>query len=403
MIGKTLNTNQIINTIRQTLSCQDQQIALHEPYFGGNEWCYVKECLDTGWVSSVGTFVNRFEDDLANFTGAKHAIATANGTSALHICFRLAGIEAGDEVLVPTLTFVGTVNAIAYCQATPHFIDAEENTLGVNADLLDDYLKDITKIAGTTTINRITNRPIKALCVMHTLGHPVDLDRMVEICDKYNLILIEDAAEAVGSYYKNAHVGHAGLLGILSFNGNKIMTTGGGGAILTDDPHIAKRAKHITTTAKVPHAWRFAHDELGYNYRLPNINAALGCAQLEQMNEFLRAKRELAAIYQHAFMGVQGVKLLKEPPFAKSNYWINALILDEPYANLRDQLLDEMISTGIMVRPLWELQHHLPMYSACPRMLLSIAEKLARRLIQIPSSPQLLNQINGVNKMALSI
>lgn len=403
MIAKTINAKEIINTIRQTLSCQDKQIALHEPYFAGNEWRYVKECLDTGWVSSIGKFVNRFEEDLANFTGAKHAIATSNGTSALHICFRLAGVESGDEVLVPTLTFVATVNAIAYCQATPHFIDAEENTLGINAALLDDYLKDITKIQGPTTINRLTNKPIKALCVMHTLGHPVDLDQMVEICRRYNLILIEDAAEALGSYYKNSHVGHAGLLGALSFNGNKIMTTGGGGAILTDDPLIAKRAKHITTTAKIPHAWRFAHDELGYNYRLPNINAALGCAQLEQINEFLRAKRVLTDLYQHAFLHVKGVKLLKEPHYAKSNYWINALLLDEPYADFRDQLLDEMIMTGIMVRPLWELQHHTPMYRACPRMPLPIAENLARRLIQIPSSHKLLGQLKDAYNIALSV
>lgn len=393
------NLNEIIETIRKTLSCQEKQIALHEPYFTGNEWHYVKECLDTGWVSSVGKFVDRFQEDLANFTGAKHAIATVNGTAALHICFRLAGVVTGDEVLLPTLTFVATANAIAYCQAIPHFVDAEENTLGIDATSLDDYLKDITKIEHGTTINRLTKRPIKALCVMHTLGHPVDLDKMVEICDKYNLILIEDAAEALGSYYKKTHVGHRGLMGALSFNGNKIMTTGGGGAILTNDLELAKHAKYITTTAKIPHPWRFAHDELGYNYRLPNINAALGCAQLEKIEQFLQAKRLLTKRYEQAFNQVKSVKLIKEPSYARSNYWMNALLLDEECAAFRDPLLDAMMSAGIMVRPLWELQHNNPMYQTCPRMPLPNAFKLARRIIQIPSSPQLLIEANKVCSM----
>lgn len=379
----------IIATFHKILSAQGKQIPLHEPSFYGNEWRYVKECLDTRWVSSAGKFVDQFEKSLTDFTSAKYAIATMNGTAALHICFKLAGVLPNDEVLVPTLTFVATPNAITYCQAIPHFIDCEEEFLGIDAGLLDDYLKEITTTVNHITINRITSRPIRALCVMHTLGHPVDLDKMIEICNKYRLILIEDAAEGLGSYYKNKHVGHAGLLGALSFNGNKIITTGGGGAILTDDDSLAKRAKHITTTARIPHAWAIFHDEIAYNYRLPNINAALGCAQLENIHQLLIAKRMLIQVYQTAFATIAGIRLLQEPSFATSNYWINALILDETKAGSRDDLLNAMTQAGLMVRPMWELQHHAPMYQACPRMSLPVAEKMIKRIIQIPSSAHL--------------
>lgn len=361
-------------------------ISLHEPLFCGNEWRYVKECIDTGWVSSVGKFVDRFEKDLADYTGAKYAVVTANGTCALHMCYLLAGIQKDDEVLIPTLTFVATCNALAYCNAIPHFIDSEAQYLGVNVAKLDDYLKNISEIKNNICYNKNTGRVIRAICVMHTFGHPVDLDPIVELTKKYHLTLIEDAAEALGSYYKNQHVGHHGLIGALSFNGNKIATTGGGGAILTDDETIARRAKYITTTAKQPHPWEYCHTEVGYNYRMPNINAALGCAQLEKMPYFLDEKRKLAHRYEALFSKIESVRFLVEPCFAKSNYWLNAIFLNSDIANERNTILQSLNNSGVGVRPIWELMHRLPMFQNAPRMDLSAAEMLVRRVINIPSS-----------------
>lgn len=380
----------IFKLVKSTIPHNNQNnISLHEPHFIGNEWSYVKECLDTGWVSSVGKFVDRFETDIATFTQSKYAVATVNGTAALHVCYLLAGVRAGDEVLVPTLTFVATANALVYCGAIPHFIEASEKSLGIDHVLLDDYLKEQTFQKNNVCINKITGRPIRALCVMHTLGHPVDLDPIVELCKKYSIHLIEDAAEALGSYYKGVHVGHRGLIGSLSFNGNKIITTGGGGAILTNHPELAKRAKHITTTAKLPHAWKFEHDQIGYNYRLPNINAALGCAQLENLSTFLSAKRLLAEKYRQVFMNFRGLRFVEEPEHGKSNYWLNAILLDEVSIELRDELLQKLNKNGLMTRPLWDLQHTLIMYQNCPRMCLSVAENLQKRLIKLPSSVRL--------------
>lgn len=386
------NVDGFIQTIKQTLASNAQTIALHEPYFAGNEWNYVKECLDTGWVSSVGKFVDRFEHDLAQFTGAKYAIATSNGTSAMHICYLMAGVKPGDEVLVPTLTFVATVNALSYCGAIPHFIDTDDQHLGINTATLDAYLSEICIREHHQTINKHTGRPIRALCVMHTLGHPVDLDAVEALCEKYQLVLLEDAAEALGSYYKGVHVGHRGTAGALSFNGNKIITTGGGGAILTNDASLAKYAKHITTTAKVPHAFKFEHDQVGYNYRLPNLNAALGCAQLEQLPAFLEAKRLLAHTYQQAFASIEGVRFLQAPAYGQSNHWLNAILLDEKFSASAAALMEALHAEKIMVRPLWNLQHTAVMYRSAPRMPLPIAESLAERLIKLPSSPQLVMQ-----------
>lgn len=379
-------SNEFVGCLREVISHNDNIIALHEPKFVGNEWKYVKECIDTGWVSSVGKFVDTFEANLANFTGAKYVIATVNGTAALHVCFLLSGILPGDEILVPTITFVATTNAISYCQATPHFIDSEESSLGIDVDLLDEYLKNTARIKNKICFNKRTGRPIRALCVMHMLGHPVDLDALDELCSKYHLVLIEDAAEALGSYYKGVHVGHRGLVGALSFNGNKIVTTGGGGAILTNDEKIAKQAKHITTTAKLPHPWLFEHDQVAYNYRLPNLNAALGCAQLEQLPYFISVKRMLAQKYQVAFTNLKNVRVIKEPIFAKSNYWLNAILLEASNEDLRNKLLKILQENKVMARPLWNLQHTLKMFENCPRMPLPIAECLYKRLIKLPSS-----------------
>ena len=258
---------------------------LHEPFFNGNEWAYLKDCLDSSFVSSVGEFVNRFELELASFTGAKHAVAVVNGTSALHIALKLAGVQEGDEVLTPALTFIATSNAITYCNATPHFVDSEENTLGINATKLREYLISQTEQRSGQCVNRSTQRIIRALVPVHTFGHPVDLDGLLSVSHDFNITLVEDAAESLGSYYHGKHTGTFGLCGTLSFNGNKTITTGGGGAILTNNTKLALHAKHITTTAKLPHKWNYCHDAIGYNYRLPNLNAALGCAQLEQLNK----------------------------------------------------------------------------------------------------------------------
>jgi perosamine synthetase len=362
---------------------------LHEPSFNGNEWLYLKECLDSTFVSSVGKFVDRFEVDLANFTGAKHAVAVVNGTAALHIALKLAGVQTGDEVLLPALTFVATANAVTYCNATPHFVDSETCTLGMDAAKLRDYLTRHTEQRAGQCINRATGQVIRALVPMHTFGHPVDVEGLLAIAYDLNIALVEDAAESLGSYYHGQHTGTFGLLGTLSFNGNKTITTGGGGAILTNDTVLARYAKHLTTTAKLPHAWEYSHDEIGYNYRLPNLNAALGCAQLEQLPAMLAAKRELFTRYQTAFSQVVGLKLKAEPAQCQSNYWLQTLLLDTDHADQRDVVLKATNDAGFMTRPVWILMHELAPFKDCPSMDLAIAQSLTQRLINIPSSASL--------------
>ena len=361
-------------------------LALHEPCFNGNEWVYLKECLDSTFVSSVGKFVDRFEHELAAFTGAKRAVAVVNGTAALHVALRLAGVEAGDEVLLPAVTFIATANAVAYCQATPHFVDSEERTLGMDAVALREHLLTIAEIRNGHCINRITGRVIRAMVPMHTFGHPVDINALLAIAHDYHLKLIEDAAESLGSTLYGQHTGTFGLMGTLSFNGNKTITTGGGGAILTNDIELGKRAKHITTTAKLPHRWKFEHDELGFNYRLPNLNAALGCAQLEQLPGFLRDKRQLFAKYQAAFNNVPGVNIIAEPAGSSSNYWLQTLLLDTAHAEQRDAVLAATNDAGLMTRPIWALINRLPMYANAYSAPLPVAKSLEQRVINIPSS-----------------
>jgi perosamine synthetase len=382
-------TTAVVAAMRGLLGLPDKRIALHEPEFRGEEWTYVKECIDTGWVSSVGSYVDRFERDLAAFVGCKHAIATSNGTSALHICLILADVESGDEVLIPTLTFIATANAVSYIHAVPHFVDSETVCLGVDAERLDRYLGSVAHVVDGVCINRATGRRIRALVVMHVFGHPSDLDALMDVARRWNLVLVEDAAESLGSYYNDRHTGNFGRLAALSFNGNKVVTTGGGGAILTNDSELAKRAKHISTTARVAHEWNFLHDEVGYNYRMPNINAALGCAQLERLPSMLERKRRLAAGYAQAFAGINGVRFLSEPQGTSSNYWLNAILLDNELAPYRDELLSALNEAGFMSRPVWTLMHRLPMYRACPRMDLDVAEQIEAQLINLPSSPGL--------------
>ncbi len=381
-------TNQILAALRSVVP-ERGITPLHEPSFIGNEWTYVKECLDSGWVSSVGKYVDQFERKLESFTGVKRAVAVVNGTAALHACLQLVGVRRNDEVLIPALTFIATANAVSYCGAVPHLVDSDERTLGLDSHKLGSYLDDIAEVRDDGCYNRHTGRRISAVVPMHTFGHPVDLDPLIELCRRFSLEMVEDAAESLGSYYKGNHTGSFGRCSALSFNGNKTITTGGGGAILTNDAALGDLAKHMTTTAKVPHPWKFIHDMVGFNYRMPNINAALGCAQLEQLPGFLAAKRSLAVLYRKAFAGVPGIRFISEPEGSMSNYWLNALLLDEENAAQRDALLELTNNAGIMTRPAWTLMNKLAMFSDCPRMDLSVAESLERRLINIPSSPGL--------------
>ncbi|WP_354100957.1 LegC family aminotransferase [Bradyrhizobium sp. RT5a] len=376
----------IVDAVRRAVGTPNGILGLHEPVFAGNEIAYLEECIKSTFVSSVGPFVDRFERMLEEVTGAKRAVAVVNGTAALHTCFRLAGVEPGDEVISPALTFIATTNAIAYCGATPHFVDSSLVTLGMDARALATRLDEIAERTAKGTVNRETGRRIAAITPMHTFGHPVELDEIAATAREWGIALVEDAAESLGSTYKGHAVGSQTRLAALSFNGNKIVTTGGGGAILTNDEELGRRAKHLTTTAKLPHKWAFIHDEIGFNYRLPNLNAALGCAQLEQLDGFLASKRKLAAAYQRAFADIPGVCFSREPKDTTSNYWLNAILLDETHADRRDDLLAALNDAGFGARPAWTLMHKLPMFAQSPRGDLSTAESIERRLINLPSS-----------------
>ena len=394
---RTLNISttlaeQVVFAIRTVVGAGP--VVLHEPSFTGNEWLYLKECLDSTFVSSVGKFVDRFEVELATFTGARYAVAVVNGTAALHIALKLAGVKPDDEVLIPALTFVATANAVTYCGATPHFVDSEERTLGVDAAKLRGYLVSHTEQRLGQCVNSATGRVIRALVPMHAFGHPVDIDGLMAVAHDFNLALVEDAAESLGSYYHGQHTGTFGLMGTLSFNGNKTITTGGGGAILTNDKELARHAKHLTTTAKLPHAWEYRHDEIGYNYRMPNLNAALGCAQLEQLPAMLDAKRTLFKRYQAEFAQVSGLKLIGESEQCKSNYWLQSLLLNDEQSNQRDDILKATNEAGFMTRPVWVLMHELVPFKDCPRMDLSGAQSLSQRLINIPSSSGLVTVVS---------
>lgn len=367
-------------------ACGTDPAPLHAPTFAGQEWAYLKDCLDSTFVSSVGRYVDRFEADLARFTGAKHAVAVVNGTAALHVALLLAGVTRGDEVLLPALTFIATANAVHYCGATPHFVDSQRETLGLDPVALRDWLKHCSEQRGGICVNKQTGRPIRALLPMHTFGHPCDMAGLLEVAREFGLALVEDAAESLGSTYQGQQTGTFGVIGILSFNGNKTITTGGGGAILTNDSALARRAKHVTTTAKQPHRWAFEHDEIGFNYRMPNINAALGCAQLEQLPGFLASKRRLHEKYRDALTSIPEVSLVAEPAGCQSNYWLQAILLGDQVADRRDEVLAATNAAGLMTRPVWSLLHRLAPYRTCPRAPLPVAEYLEQRLVNVPSS-----------------
>lgn len=376
----------ILNALRTVLPEGQGAIGLHEPEFGPTERAYVLDCIDSTFVSSVGKYVDRFEKMLCDYTGAKRAVAVMNGTAALHIALEVAGVRPGDEVLVPTLTFIATANAVSYCGATPHFVDSEITSLGLDPAKLDHWLRDVAVMSGGQCRNKKTGARIAAVIPMHTFGHPVNLDALLEVAARWHIPVIEDAAESLGSFYRGKHTGRFGVMGTLSFNGNKTITTGGGGAVITDDVALGDRLKHLTTTAKVKHAWAFVHDAVGYNYRMPNLNAALGCAQLERLPTFIAEKRALALCYRKAFASNPDIAFVDEPLQSQSNFWLNALLLHADKADLLAGLLERTNAAGIATRPVWTPMHMLPMYASCPRMDVSVAEDIARRLINIPSS-----------------
>ena len=380
----------ISNVIKDVLNGAPLPVPLHEPSFTGHEWGMLKDCLDSGYVSSIGQYVDQFEEALAKYLGAGHAVAVVNGTAALHTCLLIAGVRPGDEVVVPSLTFIATANAVSYCGATPVFADSESLSLGLDATKLEAFFSDNLQSQGDHWLNKNTGRRVAAIVPVHVFGHPADMDAINRVAEHYGLPVIEDAAESLGSQYKTRKAGTLSTLAAISFNGNKTITTGGGGAIITNDKNLAQRAKHLTTTAKLPHRWEISHDEIGYNYRMPNLNAALGCAQLEQLPGFVEQKRVLAQRYAEAFSSVDGVDFFQEPEFDQSNYWLNALVLENASTQQRDETLNCLHNDGIMARPVWTLMHKLPMYQSAPRMDLSTAEELENRLICIPSSPSLI-------------
>ncbi len=428
-----------------------ETIPLHEPYFGGNEKKYLLDCIDSTYVSSVGKYVDQFEELIREFTGAKYAIATVNGTAALHVALQLAGVQRGDLVITQPLTFIATCNAISYCGAEPVFIDIDRKTLGLSADALEAWLAENAVLAevegelkcfylpqmdtnessqmntntsleegagakadvrmaeqvANSALSSFFTRPktsqhsfvpiydlsfvsihglkrISACIPMHTFGHPCEIDRVIDICGRYHIPVVEDSAESLGSYYKGQHTGTFGKLGILSFNGNKTITTGGGGMILTNDEDLGKLAKHITTTAKKPHPWDFEHDMIGYNYRLPNINAALGCAQMEELPGILEDKRETADKYESFFRGSSDIDFVAEPEHSVSNYWLNVILLDN--LEEREEFLAQTNKNKVTTRPAWILMNHLGMYQNSIQDKLRVAEEIASRLVNLPSS-----------------
>ena len=387
ILRKSTKSSEILEAIKSVVGGESAN--LHEPSFKGNELKYLEDCIDSTFVSSSGKYVDRFEADLVAFTNAKFAISVVNGTAALHLSLILSGVEPGDEVLVPALSFVATANAVAYCGATPHFVDSNYATLGMDTDKLRQHLIAKTKMIDGFCVNKKTQKVIRAIVPMHTFGHPVDIDGVVALSNDFNLQLIEDAAESLGSFYRNKHTGTFGRFGVLSFNGNKTITTGGGGAILADNEEDATKAKHMSTTARLKHNWEFKHDLIGFNYRMPNLNAAVGCAQMEKLSEKLQAKKRLFHKYSEAFSGIEGVNVFAEPLGSRSNYWLQTLMLSEDNLELRDEILEKTNAQNIMTRPIWTPLSELPPYISSPRMNLDVVKSLEKRLISLPSSPGL--------------
>ncbi|MEY2676459.1 MAG: hypothetical protein RL510_479 [Actinomycetota bacterium] len=383
-----IDVTDFVARIRSVVGESSTPIGLHEPELGELEKQYLNECIDSTFVSSVGAFIPQFEQKIQEITGAKYAIAASNGTSALHIALYVVGVMPGDEVMVPSLSFVATANAVAHAGAIPHFIDSELGTMGMSPEKLRERLEQMRREGGKV-YNPETGARIAAISPMHTLGHPVRIREIVAIADEFGIPVVEDAAESLGSFVDGKHTGTFGLTGMISFNGNKIVTTGGGGVILTDDEAIGKRAKHITTTAKLPHKWEFEHDEVAWNYRMTNLTAAMGMAQLTRLDGFLDEKRVLALRYAEAFADFEGAKFVFEPEGTSSNYWLCAVQLDEPSLEQRDELLQACHDVGLLVRPMWNLLHTQRMYQSAPAADLATATALHASLICLPSTPRL--------------
>jgi len=389
------NPQSLQERIRSNLSevflNKENQLGLHEPRFNRVDEEYLLNCIKSGWVSSAGPYIKNFEDKISKISGTKHCIAVVNGTCGLQMALNVAGVSAGDEVLVPSLTFVATANAISHLGAIPHFIEASRNTLGIDPFYLKDYLNKISEYRGNYLYNKKTGNKITAIIPMHVFGYPVEMDELLEVTKQFNITIIEDAAEALGSTYKKRGCGSLGKLGVFSFNGNKIITSGGGGAIVTNDDELAVRLRHITTTAKVSHEWAYYHDEVGYNYRMPNLNAALGLAQLTRFDDYLRSKKRLSKIYKNIFEKFNEVEVFSGQPSCEPNHWLNAISLKPGHEHKRDVILNFLNEHKIMVRPIWEPLHTLPMYRSNPRSDLEVTEDLASRFICLPSSPHLVD------------
>lgn len=373
----------IVQFIQNTFKTKNF-IPLHEPRFLGNEKLYLNDCIDSTFVSSVGKYVDKFEEEFAKLVGSKYAVATVNGTSALHISLLLADVNENDEVLTQPLTFIATCNAISYCRAKPIFIDVDIDTMGMSPIILNKFLEENCELLDNKCINKTTGKTIKACVPMHTFGHPCKIDKIQNICEKWKIILVEDSAESLGSFYKEQHTGTFGKLGTFSFNGNKIITSGGGGVIVTDDEKLAKKAKHLTTTAKIPHPYEYVHDEIGYNYRMPNLNAALLVAQLEQLDNFLKNKRLLTHQYRDFFNSIENIKFVEEPQNSNSNYWLQAVILNN--LEERDRFLEFTNKNGVMTRPIWKLMNELEMFQDSQTSTLNNSKYLEQRVVNIPSS-----------------
>lgn len=377
---------QIVDFIRDLYGTSDF-VPLAVPKFIGNEKKYLNECIDTTFVSSIGKFVDRFEEDMARYTGAKRAVVCVSGTNALHMALMLAGVERDDEVLTQALTFIATCNALSYIGAHPVFLDVDVTTMGLSPDAVKEWLAKNAEIRDNQCYNKRTGRRMKACVPMHTFGNPVRLDELVAVCEEYHIELVEDAAESIGSLYKGKHTGTFGKIGALSFNGNKTITTGGGGMLLFNDEELGAYAKHLTTQAKIPHRWEFRHDHIGYNYRMPNINAALGCAQLEHIEEYVADKRATAATYRDYFSRMDGIEFFVEPENTRSNYWLNAVLL--PNREEQQAFLQYTNDNGIMTRPIWELMNRLSMFENCETDGLKNTQMFADRVVNIPSSVRL--------------
>lgn len=376
----------IIDFIKSVYDNQES-VPLHAPCFAGNEKKYLEECIDSTFVSSVGPFVDRFEEEMARYTGCRRAVVCVNGTNALHMALMLSGVMRDDEVLTQALTFIATCNALSYIGAHPVFIDVDKNTMGLSPDAMKEWLFRNAEIKNRQCYNKKSGRRVRACVPMHTFGHPARIEEIARVCEEYHIELVEDAAESVGSRYKGKHTGTFGKVGAISFNGNKTITTGGGGMMLFNDEGLAAYAKHLTTQAKVPHRWEFRHDRIGYNYRMPNINAALGCAQLENLDRYIASKREVASEYAAFFKDVDGIDFFTEPENCFSNYWLNAVILKDKDA--RSAFLQQTNDNGVMTRPVWELMNRLPMFENCENDGLKNTIWFADRIVNIPSSVKL--------------